>query len=262
MKLVNPANKRKFTPQRDRRRHGPGRRVGGGDAGRAGLQREALLLPGQPAPRAQRSPPRAASTPRRTTRTTATASTASSTTRSRAATSAPASPTSTGSRRCRSTSSTSAWPRACPSRASTAACSTTAPSAARRSRARSTRAVRRASSCCSGAYQALMRQVAKGKVKMHTAPRDARPGARRRQARGIVVRDLDRAKLEAPRGRRRVLATGGYGNVFFLSTNAKGCNVTATWRATSAARLREPVLHADPPDLHPGQRRLTSPSSR
>jgi succinate dehydrogenase / fumarate reductase flavoprotein subunit len=49
-----------------------------------------------------------------------------------------------------------------------------------------------------------------------------------------------------------VLGTGGYGNVFFLSTNAKGSNVTAAWRAhKKGAGLREPLLHADPPHLHP-----------
>ena len=54
-----------------------------------------------------------------------------------------------------------------------------------------------------------------------------------------------------------VLASGGYGNVFFLSTNAMGCNVTATWRAhRKGALLRQSVLHPDPPDLHPGVRRL------
>ena len=54
-----------------------------------------------------------------------------------------------------------------------------------------------------------------------------------------------------------VLATGGYGNVFFLSTNAKDCNVTAAWRAHQQGRpVRQPLLHADPPDLHPGERRV------
>ena len=49
--------------------------------------------------------------------------------------------------------------------------------------------------------------------------------------RGIVVRDLVTGRIDAHVARRRVLATGGYGNIFYLSTNAKGCNVTATWRA-------------------------------
>ena len=136
MKLVNPANKRKFNVIVVGTGLAGG--VGRGDAGRAGLQREVLLLPGQPAPRALASPPRAASTPPRTTRTTATASTGCSTTRSRAATSAPAKPTSIASPKSASTSSTSASRRACRSPANTAACSPTAPSAARRSRAPST----------------------------------------------------------------------------------------------------------------------------
>jgi succinate dehydrogenase / fumarate reductase flavoprotein subunit len=51
------------------------------------------------------------------------------------------------------------------------------------------------------------------------------------QAKGIITRDLVSGKLESWAADTVVLATGGYGNVFFLSTNAKGCNVTATWRA-------------------------------
>ena len=50
-------------------------------------------------------------------------------------------------------------------------------------------------------------------------------------AKGIVVRDLVTGEISSHAGDAVVLATGGYGNVFFLSTNAKGCNVTATWRA-------------------------------
>ena len=53
-----------------------------------------------------------------------------------------------------------------------------------------------------------------------------------------------------------VLATGGYGNVFFLSTNAMGCNVTADLAGAPQGRLHgQPLLHPDPPDLHPGLRR-------
>ena len=58
-------------------------------------------------------------------------------------------------------------------------------------------------------------------------------------------------------GHAVVLATGGYGNAFYLSTNAKNSNVTAAWRAAEAGRvLRQPLLHADPPHVHPGERRL------
>jgi succinate dehydrogenase / fumarate reductase flavoprotein subunit len=56
-------------------------------------------------------------------------------------------------------------------------------------------------------------------------------------ARGIVVRDLVDRKIERARRRRGVLATGGYGNVFYLSTNAKGSNVTAIWRAHKRGAL-------------------------
>ena len=141
--------------RRHRRRHRPGRRAAAaaslaelGYNVTASASRTARAAP-TPSPR------RAASTPPRTTRTTATASSGSSTTRSRAATSAPARPTSTASPRSRRTSSTSAWPRACPSPANTAGCWPTAPSAAPRCRAPSTPAARRASSSCWAPTQAL-----------------------------------------------------------------------------------------------------------
>ena len=76
------------------------------------------------------------------------------------------------------------------------------------------------------------------------------------RARHRHARPGDRQDRDARR-RRGGAGTGGYGNVFYLSTNAKGCNVTAIWRAyKQGRRLRQPLLHADPPDLHPGQRRL------
>ena len=50
-------------------------------------------------------------------------------------------------------------------------------------------------------------------------------------AKGIVMRDMVTGEISAHAGDAVLLATGGYGNVFYLSTNAKGCNVTATWRA-------------------------------
>jgi succinate dehydrogenase / fumarate reductase flavoprotein subunit len=113
-----------------------------------------------------------------------------------------------------------------------------------------------------GAYQALERRSARH-VKMFTAHRDARPHRRRRpRARHRHARPRHRRDRGAPAD-AVVLATGGYGNVFYLSTNAKGCNVTATWRAHKRGRLlRQPLLHADPPDLHPGQPATTSRSSR
>ena len=82
-----------------------------------------------------------------------------------------------------------------------------------------------------GAYQALERQVASGTVRLHTRSEMLDIVVVDGRARGIVTRDLVSGKIEANVADAVVLATGGYSNVFFLSTNAKGCNVTATWRA-------------------------------
>ena len=82
-----------------------------------------------------------------------------------------------------------------------------------------------------GAYQAMMRQVGLGKVKMHPRTEMLDLVLVGGQARGIVVRDLVTGKISSHTADAVVLATGGYTNVFYLSTNAKGCNVTAIWRA-------------------------------
>src|SRR5688572_26742336 len=82
-----------------------------------------------------------------------------------------------------------------------------------------------------GAYQALEKQVATGKVQMHTRHEMLDLVVMDGVARGIVTRDLVSGKVERWAAHAVCLATGGYSNVFFLSTNAKGCNVTATWRA-------------------------------
>ena len=112
-----------------------------------------------------------------------------------------------------------------------------------------------------GAYQALERQVAAGTVKMYTRHEMLELIVVDGKARGIIARDLVTGEIETHLADVVVLASGGYGNVFFLSTNAMGCNVTATWRAhRKGAYFGQPLLHADPPDLHPGLRRRTSPS--
>jgi succinate dehydrogenase / fumarate reductase flavoprotein subunit len=82
-----------------------------------------------------------------------------------------------------------------------------------------------------GAYQALCRQIGSGKVKMFPRTEMLDLVVVNGHARGIVTRDLVSGEISAHAGDAVVLATGGYGNVFYLSTNAKGCNVTATWRA-------------------------------
>ncbi len=82
-----------------------------------------------------------------------------------------------------------------------------------------------------GVYQQLERQIAAGTVKMHTRHEMVELIVVDGVARGIVTRNMVNGKIESWTADAVVLATGGYGNVFFLSTNAMGCNVTATWRA-------------------------------
>jgi len=82
-----------------------------------------------------------------------------------------------------------------------------------------------------GAYQTLSRQIATGQVKMHPRTEMLDLVVINGRARGIVVRDMVSGKIETHIADAVVLATGGYSNVFYLSTNAKGCNTTAIWRA-------------------------------
>ncbi|MCG5441777.1 fumarate reductase/succinate dehydrogenase flavoprotein subunit [Micromonospora sp. NIE79] len=82
-----------------------------------------------------------------------------------------------------------------------------------------------------GAYQALERQIGLGNVEMNTRHEMLELVLIDDKARGIVVRDLVTGEISTEMADAVVLASGGYGNVFYLSTNAKGCNVTATWRA-------------------------------
>lgn len=82
-----------------------------------------------------------------------------------------------------------------------------------------------------GAYQALERQVGLKKVQMHTFEEMLDVVVINGHARGIVTRNLLTGKITSHAADAVVLATGGYGNVFFLSTNAKYSNVTASWRA-------------------------------
>jgi succinate dehydrogenase / fumarate reductase flavoprotein subunit len=88
-----------------------------------------------------------------------------------------------------------------------------------------------------GAYQALQRQIGLGAVKMYPRTEMLDLIVMDGRARGIVTRSLNDGKLEAHLGDAVVLATGGYGNVFYLSTNAKGSNATAIWRAYKRGAL-------------------------
>jgi succinate dehydrogenase / fumarate reductase flavoprotein subunit len=99
-----------------------------------------------------------------------------------------------------------------------------------------------------GAYQALQRQVAAGKVVSHPRCEMLELVLVDGRARGLVTRDLVTGAVRSHAGDAVVLATGGYGNVFYLSTNARNCNATAIWRAH-----RRGALFANPcyTQIHP-----------
>jgi succinate dehydrogenase / fumarate reductase flavoprotein subunit len=88
-----------------------------------------------------------------------------------------------------------------------------------------------------GAYQALERQIGLGAVKMYPRLDMLDLIVLDGQARGIVTRSLYDGTIEVHMADAVILATGGYGNVFYLSTNAKGCNATAIWRAYKRGAL-------------------------
>src|SRR6478672_4688875 len=99
-----------------------------------------------------------------------------------------------------------------------------------------------------GAYQALCRQIDAGTVTMFPQTEMLDLVLVEGHAKGIITRSLVTGKIEAHAGDAVVLATGGYGNVFYLSTNARGCNVTATYRA-----YKKGALFANPcyTQIHP-----------
>ncbi|MBU2492136.1 MAG: fumarate reductase/succinate dehydrogenase flavoprotein subunit [Bacteroidetes bacterium] len=82
-----------------------------------------------------------------------------------------------------------------------------------------------------GAYSAMNRQVGLGKIKLHTRKEMVELVVVNGKAAGIITRDLVSGAIEKHSAHAVVLATGGYANVYFLSTNAMNCNVTAIWRA-------------------------------
>ena len=81
-----------------------------------------------------------------------------------------------------------------------------------------------------GAYSAMNRQIGRGKIKMHNRHEMLDLVIVDGKARGIIARDLVSGKIERHSAHAVVIASGGYGNVFFLSTNAMGSNVTAAWK--------------------------------
>jgi succinate dehydrogenase / fumarate reductase, flavoprotein subunit len=99
-----------------------------------------------------------------------------------------------------------------------------------------------------GAYQALSRQIAAGQVVSHPRTEMLELVVVDGRARGVVVRDLVTGAVSSHAGDAVLLCTGGYGNAFYLSTNARGCNATAIWRAH-----RRGALFANPcyTQIHP-----------
>ena len=99
-----------------------------------------------------------------------------------------------------------------------------------------------------GAYQALCRQIAAGTVTMFPQTEMLDLVLVDGHAKGIITRDLVTGEIARHAADAVVLATGGYGNVFYLSTNARGCNVTATYRA-----YKKGALFANPcyTQIHP-----------
>jgi succinate dehydrogenase / fumarate reductase, flavoprotein subunit len=109
-----------------------------------------------------------------------------------------------------------------------------------------------------GAYQALERQIRSGTVEMYARHEMLELVVVDGRARGVVVRDLITGEIQTHLADAVVLASGGYSNVFFLSTNAHGSNVTATCRATGVARGSR--IRASPRSIQPASRSPASTS--
>ena len=97
-----------------------------------------------------------------------------------------------------------------------------------------------------GAYQALARQIESGGVEMHVRTEMLDLIMHEGRARGIVTRNLRTGEIESHVADVVVLATGDYGNVFFLSTNAMGSNATAAWRTAMVQHSPTPATRIHP----------------
>jgi len=146
-----------------------------------------------------------------------------------------------------STSSTNASRRASASPVNTAASSPTAPSAVPKFPARSTPAGQTGQQLLLGAYSALSRTVGAGAVELHVDSRCSISSSSAARPRASSSAISSRRDLAATPPTPSSSPPGGYGNVFNLSTYARGSNATAIWRAYKrGACIGQPVLHADP----------------
>ena len=106
-----------------------------------------------------------------------------------------------------------------------------------------------------GAYGALMKEVARGSVQLYTRREMVELVIIDGQARGVITRNIVSGDFERWSGDAVLLCTGGYGNVYFLSTNAMASNGTAAWKAYKKGGLVcQPLLHPNSPHLHPRSR--------
>lgn len=109
-----------------------------------------------------------------------------------------------------------------------------------------------------GCYSAMNRQIARGKIDMYNRHEMLDIVVVDGKARGIIARDLITGKIERHSAHAVVIATGGYGNVYFLSTNAMGCNGTADLENTQTRCIfRKSLFYANSPNLYSAFRRLS-----
>ena len=102
-----------------------------------------------------------------------------------------------------------------------------------------------------GAYSSLNRQINLGKVKSYNRYEMHDVVMIDGRARGIIAKNLVTGKFERFAAHAVVIATGGYGNAYFLSTNAMGCNCSAAGMLPQGRILRQPLLCADSPHMYP-----------
>jgi succinate dehydrogenase / fumarate reductase flavoprotein subunit len=101
-----------------------------------------------------------------------------------------------------------------------------------------------------GAYSAMSRQIGKGRIKMYNRHEMMDLVMVDGKARGIIARNLVTGEIERHSAHAVVIASGGYGNVYFLSTNAMGSNVSAAWKIHKKGVFRKSLFCTDSPDLY------------
>jgi succinate dehydrogenase / fumarate reductase flavoprotein subunit len=100
----------------------------------------------------------------------------------------------------------------------------------------------------------MSRQIGKGRIKMYNRHEMMDLVIVDGKARGIIARNLVTGEIERHSAHAVVIASGGYGNVYFLSTNAMGSNVSAAWKIQKRSVFCKPLLCTDSPDLYSGSR--------